>query len=141
MERELKGIKYILFFIALVLLFGAGAVRDTIGTVFFLVILIGGIILALLGLGVLFGNKQEMQTKEEERKMTDEEKEDNEEADKAYFEAANPSWKRYKFLGSTIETNKVDYGVSWGTIILITIGLFVLIIIIGAITTIISSHF
>jgi len=133
MENELKGIKYILFVIALVLLFGAGAIRESIGTIFWIFIVIGVIVLILIGFGTLFGDGSRQQ---HERKMelTDEEKEAYEEADKAHFEETNPGWERKKFLGSTVDMNKVDYG-NWKVIILTTIGLFVLMFIIGAIAS------
>lgn len=56
------------------------------------------------------------------------------EEDKIY-EETHYGWERKKIFGSNIEMNKVDYGTSWVNIILITIGLFVLMFIIGAISS------
>lgn len=80
------------------------------------------------------GHEYKREPKEEERKMSEEDIRKYEEADKAYFEETHPGWKRRKFLDSTLEMNKVDYG-NWKLTILITIGLFVGMFIIGAIAS------
>lgn len=134
MENELKGIKYILFLIALVLLFGAGAVREAAGTIFWILMAIGVIVLILIGLGAMAGDRQKPQSKKEEKKLSEEEKRQYEEEDRIYFEETHPGWKRKKFLGSTVDMNKVDYG-NWGVTILIIVSLFILMVVIGVISS------
>lgn len=57
MENELKGIKYLLFIIVLVLVFGSSAVSGMIGFIFWAIVIIAVTGLVLWGIGTIIDNK------------------------------------------------------------------------------------
>lgn len=93
MDGSRKTTNFLLIFIVAILLFGATSIKETLGTIFWAIIIIAIIIFIFYGLGALIQEQDEVNTKRSK--------------EKEQWEKNNHGWKKTWFgLSYKVETPK-----------------------------------
>lgn len=108
-------IKFLLLLIIFILLFGAGAVLNVLGFVFWIAVILIVIILFLVGIGYLSQEAEKGLIQSEIQKQDDE-------VERMQYELEHPGWTVKKWLGVYVESEKKQGESSALFYLVITIG-------------------